>query len=120
MTGRARAGWLADAAAPSEIAIIIHSMSGLCITKLDVLTDLKEIRSASATGWATSNQTSLPLDARRHRRLPANPSTRPGRAGSDSTWELTSTGEQLPANARRYLERVQSLIGAHRHGVHRP
>jgi len=108
VTGRARrCGWL-DAAALKR-SIIINGISGLCITKLDVLDGLAEIK--VGTGYRLGGKTLdvLPLDAEEIAACEPVYETLPG-------WTETTAGltnwEQLPANARRYLERVQALIGA--------
>ena len=108
VTGRARrCGWL-DAAALKR-AIIINGVSGLCITKLDVLDGLPEIN--VCTGYKLGGQAIdiLPLDADEIALCEPVYETLPG--WSETTAGLTNW-EQLPANARRYLERVQALIGA--------
>jgi adenylosuccinate synthase len=108
VTGRARrCGWL-DAAALKR-SIIINGISGLCITKLDVLDGLPEI--LICTGYRLGGQMLdvLPLDADDIEACVPVYETLPG-------WTETTAGltnwEQLPLNARRYLERMQSLIGA--------
>ena len=108
VTGRARrCGWL-DAAALKR-AIIINGVSGLCITKLDVLDGLPEIR--IGVGYRLDGRTLdvLPLDADDIARCEPIYETLPG--WSESTAGLTNW-EQLPGAARRYLERMQALIGA--------
>jgi adenylosuccinate synthase len=108
VTGRARrCGWL-DAAALKR-SIIINGISGLCITKLDVLDGLAQIR--IGTGYRLAGRTLdvLPLDADEIEQCEPIYETLPG--WSDTTAGLTNW-EQLPANAKRYLERMQSLIGA--------
>ena len=108
VTGRARrCGWL-DAAALKR-AVIINGISGLCVTKLDVLDGLREIQ--VCVGYRLDGRTLdiLPLDADEIAACEPVYETLPGWA--DSTAGLTSW-EQLPAPARRYLERVQALIGA--------
>jgi adenylosuccinate synthase len=108
VTGRARrCGWL-DAAALKR-SMIINGVSGLCITKLDVLDGLPEIR--IGTGYRLGERTLdvLPLDADEIAACEPIYETLPG--WRESTAGLTHW-EQLPANARRYLERMQSLIGA--------
>ena len=108
VTGRARrCGWL-DAAALKR-SIIINGVSGLCITKLDVLDGLPEIR--VCTGYKLGDQELdiLPLDADEIAACEPVYETLPGWA--ESTAGLTNW-EQLPTKARRYLERVQALIGA--------
>jgi adenylosuccinate synthase len=108
VTGRARrCGWL-DAAALRR-SMVINGISGLCITKLDVLDGLPEIR--ICTGYRLGNQTLdvLPLDADEIADCEPIYEALPG-------WTTTTAGltnwEQLPNNARRYLERMQTLIGA--------
>ena len=108
VTGRARrCGWL-DAAALKR-SIIINGVSGLCITKLDVLDGLPEIQ--VCVGYRLGAQTLdvLPLDADDIAHCQPIYETLPGWA--ETTAGLTNW-EQLPLNARRYLERVQTLIGA--------
>jgi adenylosuccinate synthase len=108
VTGRARrCGWL-DAAALKR-SIIINGVSGLCITKLDVLDGLPEIQ--VCTGYRLGDRTLdvLPLDADEIVECQPIYETLPGWA--DTTAGLTNW-EQLPLNARRYLERIQALIGA--------
>jgi len=108
VTGRARrCGWL-DAAALKR-SMIINGVSGLCITKLDVLDGLPEIR--ICTGYKLGGRVLdvLPLDADEIASCEPIYEAMPG-------WTETTAGltnwEQLPGNARRYLERMQTLIGA--------
>jgi adenylosuccinate synthase len=108
VTGRARrCGWL-DAAALKR-SIIINGISGLCITKLDVLDGLPEI--LICTGYRLGDRVLdvLPLDADDIAECVPIYEAMPG--WSDTTAGLTNW-EQLPLNARRYLERMQALIGA--------
>ena len=108
VTGRARrCGWL-DAAALKR-SMIINGVSGLCITKLDVLDGLPEI--LICTGYKLGGCTLdvLPLDADEIAACEPVYESMPG--WTDTTAGLTNW-EQLPANARRYLERMQALIGA--------
>jgi adenylosuccinate synthase len=108
VTGRARrCGWL-DAAALKR-SIIINGVSGLCITKLDVLDGLKDIQ--ICTGYKLQGRVVdvLPLDADEIVECEPVYETLPG--WSETTAGLTNW-EQLPLNARRYLERMQALIGA--------
>jgi adenylosuccinate synthase len=108
VTGRARrCGWL-DAAALKR-SIIINGVSGLCITKLDVLDGLPEI--LICTGYKLGDRTMdvLPLDADEIADCVPIYETLPG--WTDTTAGLTNW-EQLPINAKRYLERMQALIGA--------
>jgi adenylosuccinate synthase len=107
VTGRARrCGWL-DAAALKR-AVLINGVSGLCITKLDVLDGLPEIEVCVGYRLDALTLDILPLDADDVARCEPIYETHPG--WSESTFGLTDWG-QLPPNARRYLERVQALIG---------
>jgi adenylosuccinate synthase len=108
VTGRARrCGWL-DAAALKR-AIIINGVSGLCITKLDVLDGLPEIKVCVGYELAGQRIDILPLDADDIAACQPIYETFAG-------WIETTAGltrwDQLPRNARAYLERVQSFIGA--------
>jgi len=107
VTGRARrCGWL-DAAALKR-SMIINGISGLCITKLDVLDGLKEI--LVCTGYELNGQTTdiLPLDA--DDIAACKPIYERFEGWSESSAGATSW-EQLPAKARAYLEHVQQVIG---------
>ncbi|HSW05764.1 adenylosuccinate synthase [Aquabacterium sp.] len=108
VTGRIRrCGWL-DVAALKR-SVIINGISGLCITKLDVLDGLAEIK--ACVGYKLNGQDVdiLPLDADEIEACEPVFEVFPG--WTEKTFGLTRW-EQLPANARAYLERVQSLIGA--------
>ena len=108
VTGRARrCGWL-DAAALKR-AILINGVSGLCITKLDVLDGLKEIKVGVGYELNGRRVDILPLDADEIVECKPIYESFPG--WSESTAGLTQW-DQLPLDARRYLERVQGYIGA--------
>ncbi len=108
VTGRMRrCGWL-DAAALKR-AIIINGVSGLCITKLDVLDGLPEISICVGYEMNGRRLDILPLDA--DDILACRPIYEMLPGWSTSTAGLTEW-EQLPANARAYLERLQRCIGA--------
>jgi adenylosuccinate synthase len=108
VTGRARrCGWL-DAAALKR-SIIINGVSGLCITKLDVLDGLPEINICTGYTLGGKRLDILPMDADEIAACVPVYETLPG--WSDTTAGLTNW-EQLPAQAKRYLERMQVLIGA--------
>ena len=113
VTGRPRrCGWL-DAAALKR-SIIINGISGLCITKLDVLDGLAEIRICVGYELGGRRIDILPLDADDIAACVPIYDTFPG--WTQSTFGVTRWDE-LPLNARLYLERVQSLIGAPIHMV---
>jgi adenylosuccinate synthase len=108
VTGRARrCGWL-DAAALKR-ANIINGVSGLCITKLDVLDGLSEIKVCVGYELASRRIDILPLDADDIAQCVPVYDTFPG--WKESTYGVTQW-DRLPLNARRYLERVQQFIGA--------
>jgi adenylosuccinate synthase len=107
VTGRARrCGWL-DAAALKR-SMVINGISGLCITKLDVLDGLPEILIGTGYTLEGRHLDVLPLDADEIALCRPVYEMLPG-------WSETTAGlthwEQLPLNARRYLERLQALIG---------
>ena len=107
VTGRARrCGWL-DAAALKR-SMIINGISGLCITKLDVLDGLQEVK--VCTGYRLDGQLIdiLPLDADDIDRCEPVYETFSG--WTESTAGLTQWAD-LPIKARQYLERVQEMIG---------
>ncbi len=108
VTGRARrCGWL-DAAALKR-SIIINGVSGLCITKLDVLDGLPEVKMAVGYRLGGRMLDILPLDADDIAACEPVYETFPG-------WTETTAGitqwDRLPRQARAYLERVQATIGA--------
>jgi adenylosuccinate synthase len=108
VTGRARrCGWL-DAAALKR-AVIINGLSGLCITKLDVLDKLPEIQVCVGYKLDGRDIDILPSDADDVARCEPVYETYAG--WDESTFGITEW-ERLPLNARRYLERVKELIGA--------
>jgi adenylosuccinate synthase len=108
VTGRARrCGWL-DAAALKR-SIIINGVSGLCITKLDVLDGLSEIKICVGYKLGTRALDVLPLDA--DEIVECEPVYETFAGWQERTAGLTEW-TQLPVNARRYLQRMQALIGA--------
>jgi adenylosuccinate synthase len=108
VTGRARrCGWL-DAAALKR-STIINGVSGLCITKLDVLDGLAEIQACVGYELNGRRIDILPLDADD---IAACVPVYERFAGwRESTAGVTSW-DALPRAARDYLERVATLIGA--------
>ena len=106
-TGRARrCGWF-DAAQLKRSAQI-NGLSGLCITKLDVLDGLTELQ--LCVGYELDGETIdiLPLGADDIERCKPIYETMPG--WTDTTVGVTDYA-QLPANARRYLDRIQEVTG---------
>ncbi|TMH11676.1 MAG: adenylosuccinate synthase [Betaproteobacteria bacterium] len=108
VTGRPRrCGWL-DAAALKR-AIIINGISGLCITKLDVLDGLDDIKVCVGYELRGQRIDILPLDADD---VAACVPIYDSFAGWSETTAGITEWDRLPLNARRYLERVQEFIGA--------
>ena len=101
-TGRARrCGWF-DAALLKRSAQV-NGLTGLCITKLDVLDGLKELK--LCTGYMLDGETIdiLPMVADEIARCEPIYETIEG--WSDSTVGVTQF-DQLPTNARLYLQRI--------------
>ena len=108
VTGRPRrCGWL-DAALLKR-SIIINGISGLCITKLDVLDGLPEIKVCTGYELGGRRVDILPLDADEIDACVPVYDNFPGWEGS--TFGITEW-DALPLNARRYLERIEAFIGA--------
>ncbi len=107
VTGRPRrCGWF-DAAALKRTAQL-NGVTGLCITKLDVLDGLSEVRLGA--GYVRDGQRCevLPFGADDVAECQPLYETLPG-------WNESTKGiqrwEDLPANAKRFLERMQALVG---------
>ena len=106
-TGRARrCGWF-DAEALKQ-AVRINGVSGLCLTKLDVLDGLPKVR--LCIGYdAPPQQGAASFGSERYAQLKPRFETLPGWA--ESTSGMRSL-QELPGNARRYLERIEETAGA--------
>jgi adenylosuccinate synthase len=107
VTGRRRrCGWF-DAVALRR-SIVHSSCSSLCVTKLDVLDGLDTLR--VCVGYKIDGETVLtpPLLSQHFGECRAVYEEHPG-------WKESSVGitryEDLPGNARNYLERLQALVG---------
>jgi adenylosuccinate synthase len=112
-TGRSRrCGWF-DAALLKRSAQV-NGLSGLCITKLDVLDGLSEL--LLCTGYELDGELTdiLPMGADDIARCKPIYESMPG--WSDSTVGVT-VYEQLPDAARRYLERIAQVTGVPIHMV---
>jgi adenylosuccinate synthase len=106
-TGRARrCGWF-DAAALKR-SIQINGISGLCVTKLDVLDGLEEMK--ICTGYRLDGQFTdiLPVGADDLERCAPVYESLPG-------WKESTVGaktlESLPAAARAYIRRMEEVCG---------
>ena len=107
-TGRPRrCGWF-DAVA-LRTAVNINSISGLCLTKLDVLDGLDEIKVCVAYEDKQGNAVANPIDAVDYEALTPVYETISG-------WDESTVGAQtvdaLPAAARDYIARLEVLVGA--------
>ena len=112
-TGRSRrCGWF-DAALLKRSAQV-NGLSGLCITKLDVLDGLSEL--LLCTGYELDGETTdiLPMGADDIARCTPIYESMPG--WSDSTVGVT-VYDDLPEAARRYLERIAQVTGVPIHMV---
>ena len=109
VTGRPRrCGWF-DAAALKR-AVQLNGVSGLCITKLDVLDGLDTVR--VAVGYKVNDggtRDILPVGAEALSICEPVYEEHPG--WKDSTVGVKRHAD-LPANARAYLARLEQLVGA--------
>ena len=112
-TGRSRrCGWF-DAALLKRSAQV-NGLSGLCITKLDVLDGLSELK--LCTGYMLDGALTdiLPMGADEIARCEPVYETMPG-------WTQSTVGvtdyQRLPSEARSYLERIAQLTGVPVHMV---
>jgi adenylosuccinate synthase len=106
-TGRARrCGWF-DAAALKR-SIQINGVSGLCVTKLDVLDGMESLQIGVGYRVAGQMHDILPVGAESLAECEPIYEELPG--WSDSTVGIRQY-DKLPAAARRYLERLQQVCG---------
>ncbi|MDR2690048.1 MAG: adenylosuccinate synthase [Azoarcus sp.] len=100
-----RCGWL-DLAALKR-SIIINGVTGICITKLDVLDGLEELKLCTGYQLDGSGIDLLPLGAEEVARCVPIYETLPG-------WHASTKGAKnwsaLPQEARAYLHRVEEII----------
>ncbi|WP_317931376.1 adenylosuccinate synthase [Halioxenophilus sp. WMMB6] len=107
-TGRKRrTGWF-DAVAVKH-AIRINSVSGICLTKLDVLDGLDEVKICVAYQDASGQPMAIPADADGWANVQPVYETLPG--WQESTFGAKSMAE-LPAAAQNYIARLEELTGA--------
>ena len=113
VTGRSRrCGWF-DAALLKRSAQV-NGLSGLCITKLDVLDGLEELK--LCTGYELDGHVTdiLPMGAEEISRCVPIYETMPG-------WSESSVGvtqyDNLPAAAQHYLRRIEEITGVPIHMI---
>jgi adenylosuccinate synthase len=107
VTGRARrCGWFDAVALRRSIAL--NSVSGLCITKLDVLDAIDTIRICVGYEVGGKLVETPPLAADQYAEIEPVYEDVPG-------WKSSTVGltryEELPENARAYLDRLQDVVG---------
>ena len=107
-TGRERrCGWF-DAVALRR-AVRINSITGICLTKLDVLDGLEEVNICIGYEDSQGNPVNNPNHADDFEGIVPVYETLPG-------WNDVTVGVQsldkLPANAQAYISRIEALIGA--------
>jgi len=106
-TGRKRrTGWF-DAVAMRKSAKL-NSLSGICLTKLDVLDGLEKIGICTAYRLHDEITETAPLGADQYEQCQAIIEEMPG-------WEGTTAGitdfNDLPDNAKTYIKRLEELVG---------
>ena len=106
-TGRARrCGWF-DVIALRK-AVKINSLSGICLTKLDVLDDLDEINVCIGYSNSEGKEVSFPSDGDALNEITPKYETV---AGWNCCTEGIQSVEELPENARRYVSFLERLLG---------
>ncbi|MDG1813626.1 MAG: adenylosuccinate synthase [Porticoccaceae bacterium] len=107
-TGRSRrCGWF-DAVALRQ-AVRINSISGICLTKLDVLDGLEEIKICTGYQHRDGTDAGIPMHADDFENIVPVYESMPG-------WTQVTVGAQnladLPQEARDYITRIEQLTGA--------
>jgi adenylosuccinate synthase len=107
-TGRERrCGWF-DAVALRQ-AVRVNSISGICLTKLDVLDGLDEIKICVGYQDTDGNDAGMPMHADDFENITPVYETVPG-------WSAVTIGvqklEDLPEAAKNYIYRIEELTGA--------
>lgn len=104
---RRRCGWF-DAVAVRR-AVQLNGIDGLCITKLDVLDGMETVRVCTAYDYRGERRTTPPSGAEAMALCQPVYESLPG-------WKESTIGikhkDALPANAQKYLARVEELTGA--------
>ncbi|TAM89235.1 MAG: adenylosuccinate synthase [Candidimonas sp.] len=105
VTGRPRrCGWFDGAAMKRSVAI--NGITGLCITKLDVLDGVEAIKIGVGYRYKGQFLDVLPYGA--HAVAEAEPVLEEMAGWAESTVGITDY-DKLPGNARRYLERISNI-----------
>lgn len=106
-TGRARrCGWF-DGVALRQ-AVRINSVTGLCLTKLDVLDGLETVNLCVEYRDANGQSIAAPFDCEDYGDITPIYEALPG-------WTESTVGakslDELPANARAYIKRIEEIVG---------
>jgi len=106
-TGRKRrTGWF-DAVAVKH-AVRINSMSGMCLTKLDVLDGLDEVKICVGYQNSAGESIGIPCDSEGWDDIKTVYESLPG-------WKESTVGaksmDELPQAARNYIARLEELVG---------
>ena len=105
VTGRPRrCGWFDGAA--MKRSVMINGISGLCITKLDVLDGVEQLKIGVGYRYKGEFLDVLPYGA--HAAAEAEPVLEEMPGWTETTVGVTEY-DKLPVNARRYLERVSEI-----------
>ncbi len=108
VTGRPRrCGWF-DAVLLRR-AIQINSITGICLTKMDVMDSLESIKICTAYQAPDGTQTKYPpMDAEQFEKMTPIYEEMPG-------WQATSENvtsyDDLPENAKAYIKRLEVILG---------
>jgi adenylosuccinate synthase len=107
-TGRARrCGWFDSVAV--KHAIKVNSITGICLTKLDVLDGLEEVKVCVAYQNKAGESVGNPVDSEDYARLVPVYEVLPG-------WSENTVGaksiDELPENARNYVKFLENAIAA--------
>ena len=106
-TGRSRrCGWF-DAVAVN-FAVQVNSVTGICLTKLDVLDGLETLQVCVAYEDKAGKRINCPIDAEGFAGVTPIYETLPG-------WSESTVGaqtlEELPTNARNYIKFLEDKLG---------
>jgi len=105
-TGRPRrTGWF-DAVA-AKYSAMVNGLTSVVITKLDVLTGLKEVKICTVYENTERSADFLPDANRLEKATPVYESV----PGWDEDITKAKSFEDLPQNAQKYLKRIEELIG---------
>ncbi|GAC1473810.1 MAG: adenylosuccinate synthase [Chloroflexota bacterium] len=106
-TGRPRRiGWF-DAVA-TRYACLLNRFTGIAVTKLDVLDGMPSLRICTAYVVDGQTYTTVPSTAVLERAEPVYEEI----AGWDESTRDLKSWDDLPPNARAYIERIETLVGA--------